>query len=203
GMADEERFSAGRGPQVQSARRLGRGRLSGPTGRAAQDAVLQLGCARTRERGHLDAHPDQQGNQSAHGAKGLPARSGAVLSGGQGGVGELLRQARAGAGAERLTSRGFCQRRPDVTRRRPEAYAARGPPQRRSARVPVETREASCRRSRALTLLAGTLLARLSRGTAIVRSSMRARTAPSASGTPAPRPCSVIRRRKPWASGST
>ena len=36
GMADEERLRAGRGPQVQAYRRLGRRRLPGPRGRAAK-----------------------------------------------------------------------------------------------------------------------------------------------------------------------
>ena len=56
GMADEERFQAGRGPPLQSSRGLGRCRLRGPGGRAEQDAVLQLGGLWSGERRHLDPH---------------------------------------------------------------------------------------------------------------------------------------------------
>ena len=92
------------GSQVQAHRRLGRRRLPGPQNSAAQDPVLQLGGSWAREHRHLDAHPDEQRHESADGAVGLPAGSGAGLPGRQDGLGELLRQARAGGGAGGVTS---------------------------------------------------------------------------------------------------
>ena len=97
-------FRAGRGPQVQSARRLGRRRLPGPQSRAAEDARLQLGGQWAREHGHLDAHPDERRHAPQDGAVRLPAGSGAVLSGRQDGLAKLLRQAGAGAGAGGVTN---------------------------------------------------------------------------------------------------
>jgi uncharacterized protein YndB with AHSA1/START domain len=46
--------------------------------------------------------PTSKGGQPACGAAGLPCRSGAVLSRGEDGMGELLRQTGGGVGADRL-----------------------------------------------------------------------------------------------------
>ena len=64
---------------------------------AAEDAVLQLGRPRARERRDLNSHPDEQGHDPPHGAVRLPSGSGAVLPGRQDGLEQLLRQAGAGA----------------------------------------------------------------------------------------------------------
>jgi hypothetical protein len=103
-VADEERLRTGRGPQIQSARRLGRGRLPSPQNAAAEDAVLQLGGSWAGKRRHLDADSDEQRHDPADGAVGLPAGSGARLPRSQDWLGELLRQAGTGAGARRVNS---------------------------------------------------------------------------------------------------
>src|ERR1700687_5928122 len=104
-MADEERFSARRRPQVQPARRLGLRRLPSSHSPAAQNIVLHLGGLWAREHCHLDSDPNEQRHDPADGTVGLPAGPGAGLPGGQDGLGRLLRQAGARPGADRLTGR--------------------------------------------------------------------------------------------------
>ena len=72
--------------------------------------------------------PTSKGTQSAHGAVGLPAGSGAGLPWRQDGLGELLRQAGAGAGAGGVTAR--------VGRR--WRFARKRPP-RRQAEIPKKS----------------------------------------------------------------
>ena len=60
----------------------------------------------SRECRHLDSHPYEHGDPSAHGAVGLPAGSAAGLPGRQVRVAEVLCEPGAGLGAARLTSAG-------------------------------------------------------------------------------------------------
>ena len=71
-------------------RRLGRRRLSGPGRRAEQDLSYTWEAIGSRECRHLDSHPDELGNPSAHGAVGLPAGSTAGLPGRQGWMAAVL-----------------------------------------------------------------------------------------------------------------
>ena len=127
GMADEERLRAGRRTASSSLPAIGALSTARSSRFSRTIAVLQLGGAWARERRHLDSHPDEQRHEPADGAVGLPCRSGAGLSWRQDGLGQVLRQARAGPGAGRLTSHV------DKSTRR--AYAAADSRKRRSPRA--------------------------------------------------------------------
>src|SRR3546814_13165152 len=67
--------------------------------------LFRSGRARPRQRGDLDADADPDGNPSAHGAGGLPARPAAGLQRRPAWLAEILRRAGTAAGADRKSTR--------------------------------------------------------------------------------------------------